>query len=251
MSGFEDHFSKQAREYARYRPQYPGELFDYLASISPDRQLAWDCGTGSGQAAQELARHFQRVIATDASADQIAQAVAHERIEYRVERAEDVSIETSSVDLITVAIAVHWFDFEPFYREVRRVAKTDAILAVWTYHLPEIETSIDQIVNHYYTNVLADYWPERVRFLENRYRTLPFPFEELKPPKFEIQANWDQEQLAGFLSSWSATQRYQNERGQHPLNLIWQDLSATWGDPDRRRTIRWPLHLRVGRIKSA
>jgi SAM-dependent methyltransferase len=251
MSGFEDHFSKQAREYARYRPQYPGELFDYLASISPDRQLAWDCGTGSGQAAQELARHFQHVIATDASADQIAQAVAHERIEYRVERAEDVSIETSSVDLITVAIAVHWFDFEPFYREVRRVAKPDAILAVWTYHLPEIETSIDQIVNHYYTNVLADYWPERVRFLENRYRTLPFPFEELKPPKFEIQANWDQEQLAGFLSSWSATQRYQNERGQHPLNLIWQDLSATWGEPGRRRVIRWPLHLRVGRIKSA
>ncbi len=249
MTSFEDHFSKQAGEYAQYRPQYPGELFVYLASISPSRQLAWDCGTGNGQAARELARHFNRVIATDASSDQIAQAVPHERIDYRVERAEEVSLETGSVDLVTVAIAVHWFDLETFYQAVRRVGRPDGILAVWMYHLPVIDPSIDPILKHYYANVLAGYWPERFHFLAERYQTLPFPFEELKPPEFEIQANWELGQVVGFLDSWSATRRYQKERGQHPVSIIWQGLSEIWGEPGRRRTIRWPLYLRVGRIR--
>ena len=248
MTCFEDHFSKQAREYARFRPQYPSELFVYLASISPGRQLAWDCGTGNGQAARELAKHFNRVIATDASSDQIAQAVPHERIDYRVERAEEVSLETGSVDLVTVAIAVHWFDLDPFYQVVRRVGRPDAILAVWMYHLPVIDPSIDQILEHYYADMLAGYWPERFHFLADRYQTLPFPFEELEPPKFEMQANWELGQLVGFLDSWSATRRYQKERGQHPVRIIWQRLSEAWGEPGRQRTIRWPLYLRVGRV---
>ncbi len=249
MTSFEDYFSEQAREYGRYRPQYPGGLFDYLASISPGHHLAWDCGTGNGQAAQELARHFNRVIATDASSDQIAQAVPHERVDYRVERAEEVSIETGSVDLVSVATAVHWFDLESFYQVVRRVSRQDGILAVWMYHLPVINPSIDPILEHYYADVLAGFWPERFHFLADRYRTLPFPFEEFKPPKFEIRANWELGRLVGFLDSWSATRRYQAERGQHPLSIIWQELSKTWGDPGRRRTIRWPLYLRVGRVR--
>jgi SAM-dependent methyltransferase len=250
MTSFEDYFSEQAREYARYRPQYPSELFVYLASISPGRQLAWDCGTGNGQAARELARHFKRVIATDASSDQIAQALPHERIDYRVERAEEVRLESHSVDLVSVATAVHWFDLEPFYQVVRRVGKPDGILAVWTYHLPVINPAIDQILKHYYADVLAGFWPERFHFLADRYRTLPFPFEELKPPKFEIQANWELGQLVGFLDSWSATRRYQTERGQHPVSIIWQALSGAWGEPGQKRTIRWPLYLRVGRVKG-
>jgi len=245
---FEDHFSKQAREYATYRPQYPGELFVYLASISPGHELAWDCGTGNGQAARELVKHFKHVVATDASSDQIALAQAHERIEYRVERVEDVSIKAHSVDLVTVAIAVHWFDLEPFYQAVRRVAVPNGVLAVWTYHLPLIDPAIDQILKYYYADLLAGYWPERFHYLDERYQTLPFPFEELKPPEFEIQANWELGQLAGFLDSWSATRRYQEERGQHPLNIIWEELSDAWGEPVQQRTIRWPLYLRVGRV---
>lgn len=248
MNSFEDHFSKQAKEYAHFRPQYPGELFAYLASISPSRQLAWDCGTGNGQAARELTRHFTRVIATDASADQIAQAVAHERIDYRVGRAEEVSLEDHSVDLIAGAQAVHWFDLELFYQTVRRVGSPDGIIAVWTYHLPVITPSIDQILKHYYADVLAGYWPERFHFLEDHYRTLPFPFEEIKPPEFEMQASWELDQLTGFLDTWSGTRRYQEARGQHPLNVIWQQLSESWGEPGQRRTICWPLYLRVGRI---
>ena len=249
MTGFEDHFSKQAREYATYRPQYPGELFFYLASVSPSRQLAWDCGTGNGQAARELAKHFDRVFATDASPEQIAQAPAHERIDYRVERAEAVSLAANSVDLVTVAMAVHWFDLEPFYQVVRRVAKPDGILAVWMYHLALIDPAIDQLLEHYYTDVLAGYWPERFHFLDERYRTLPFPFEELQPPEFEIRANWEFGQLAGFLDSWSATRRYLEDRDQHPLNIIWQELSEMWGESDQQRAIRWRLYLRVGRVR--
>ncbi len=143
MKGFGDFFSEQARVYARFRPQYPGELFAYLASAAPGRELAWDCGTGNGQAAQDLARHFRRVIATDASADQIAQAAQHERIEYQVARAEDVSLDDHSVDLITAAMAVHWFDLDSFYAVVRRAAKRDGVLAVWMYHLPVIDPAID------------------------------------------------------------------------------------------------------------
>ena len=176
MTSFQDYFSKQASEYARYRPHYPGELFDYLASISPGRQLAWDCGTGNGQAALELVKRFSRVVATDASGDQLAQAVAHERIDYRIERAEDVSLEDHSVDLVTVAVAVHWFDLEQFYQAVRRVAAPNGVLAVWTYHLPLIEPGIDRVLAHYYQDVLAGYWPGQMRYLDQCYQTLPFPF---------------------------------------------------------------------------
>ena len=248
MTTFEDHFSEQAREYAQYRPQYPRELFDYLASIAPGRRLAWDCGTGNGQAAQELARHFERVIATDASAEQIAQAPAHEQIEYRVARAEDVDLEAGSVDLVAVAMAVHWFDLEPFYQVVRRAVKPNGVLAVWMYHLPVIDAKIDPILLRYYEDVLAGYWPERFHYLDKRYQTLPFPFEEVKPPDFEIRAEWELGQLAGFLDSWSGTRRYKNERGQHPLSLIWEGLNEAWGEPSQRRSVHWPLYLRVGRV---
>jgi SAM-dependent methyltransferase len=248
MTNFEDHFSAQARIYAHHRPSYPCALFDYLASISPSHQLAWDCGTGNGQAAQELAKHFTRVIATDGSAEQIAQAAAHKQIEYRVERAEEVRLEPRSVDLVTVATAVHWFDLEPFYEVVHQALRPGGIIAVWMYHLPVITPSIDPILMHYYKDVLAGYWPEKIRYLEDRYRTLPFPFNEIEPPTFEIQADWRLEQLAGFLDSWSATRSYQKEWGENPINLIWQSLMEAWGRPDLPRAIRWPLYLRVGRV---
>lgn len=248
MTNFEDHFSKHAGEYARYRPHYPSALFTYLASAAPGLRLAWDCATGNGQAARELVRHFDRVVATDASSEQTARALPHERIDYRVERAEEPSLKSGSVDLVTVGIAVHWFDLQRFYEAVRRVAVAGGILAVWTYHLPVIELSIDRIVTRYYAEVLAGYWPERIRYLDERYRTLPFPFDELEPPRFEIRADWDLEELAGFLDSWSATRRYQAEHRRHPLRLIWPQLEGEWGEPGRRRTIRWPLYLRVGRV---
>jgi ubiquinone/menaquinone biosynthesis C-methylase UbiE len=247
---FEDHFSKQSQTYAQYRPQYPDEIYAYLASIAPGLSLAWDCGTGNGQAAIGLAKYFDRVHATDASAEQIARAYPHQRVDYRVESAEHVSLSDSSTDLVTVAVAIHWFNFDEFYREVKRVLKSNGVLAAWTYNLTEITPEIDQLIEDYYLGILNGYWPERIRYLEERYETIPFPFEEITPPSFVMEINWNLIQLAGFFDSWSATQRYKADKGHHPLEIIWRKLTDAWGDEKEPRLIRWPLHFRIGRNTS-
>lgn len=247
MKSFQDYFSKQAGDYARFRPEYPGALFDYLASLAPGRRLAWDCGTGNGQAARGLVERFDRVVATDASPDQLRQATPHDRIEYRVERAEDVRLIAGSVDLVTVAAAVHWFDLEPFYGAVRRVLVPGGVLAVWTYHMSVIDPAIDPILDDYYYRVLDGFWPDSFRHVVAHYRTLPFAFDEIAAPEFEVRLAWTLERFAGFLNTWSATQRYRDTHGEHPVSLIWPALAAAWGEPDRERLVRWPLYLRVGR----
>ena len=244
---FEDHFSKHSEQYAQYRPQYPDEIYAYLASIAPGHSLAWDCGTGNGQAAIGLAKYFDRVHATDASAEQISRAYPHDKVDYGVEPAEHVSLGDSSTDLVTVAVAIHWFNFDEFYREVKRVLKPNGILAAWTYSFPEISPEIDSLVNWYYYEILSGYWPERIHYLEERYETLPFPFEEIAPPSFVMKADWNLNQFAGFLDSWSATQRYKAQKGNHPLEIIWPELVAAWGGENEPRLIRWPLHFRIGR----
>ncbi len=246
---FEDHFSSLAEQYAQYRPGYPDELFAFLAEQAPDRELAWDCGTGNGQAAVGLANYFSRVVATDASADQIVHAFIHPRVEYRVGLAEQVDLPVASCDLVSVAVAVHWFDHERFYAEVRRVLKPGGVIAVWTYHLPHIQPEIDELVARYNGPILAEYWPERIHFLAERYQTLPFPFEELPTPKFTASTEWSLDHLAGFLASWSAGRRYAEVHGRHPMELIWDALAEHWGPRDRVRRIVWPLYLRLGRVK--
>ena len=245
-ANFEDHFSAAAKTYAAFRPTYPAELYNYLAGVAPDRLLAWDCGTGNGQAAVALAVHFQRVVATDASHEQIEHAAAHDRVEYRVEPAEKVSLKSGSVSLVTVAVAVHWFDFEAFYAEVKRVLRPGGVLAVWTYHLPSVTPSVDPILYNYFADILSGYWPERIRYLDERYRTLPFPFNEISAPELSMVSGWNLNRLAGFLHSWSATRRYIDENGSHPVELIWKELETVWGPAELERTITWPLHMRIG-----
>ena len=247
---FRDYFSTQATQYSRHRPGYPEEFFDYLAGLAPGRELAWDCGTGNGQAARALAQRFRQVVATDASPKQIENAFPHPSIRYLVEPAEATSIDSSSVDLITVGTAVHWFDFDAFYGEVRRVGKPGAILAVWTYHFPIIDPAVDEVLARFYWQTLDGFWPQRIHFLEERYRTLPFPFEEIEPPAFQMQADWDFSDLAGFINSWSATQKYIQQTGNQPLNEVFDDLVEGWGSQDRRRKISWPLYMRIGRLCS-
>jgi len=243
---FADHFSELADEYARHRPEYPPRLFAHLASLCPRTDLAWDCGTGNGQAARGLAEHFHRVIATDASAEQIRRAFPHERVDYRVATAEEADLDPGSVDLVAVAIAVHWFDLDRFYAKVRRVLRPAGVLAVWTYHHARIDPEIDALVCRYYEDTLAGFWPPQVRLIEDHYRTLPFPFEELHAPALHMEADWDLHQLAGYLSSWSAVFKYQRHHGRHPLETLWKDLSRAWGPERRKRRVLWPLHMRVG-----
>jgi len=243
---FKDHFSKQAADYAIFRPCYPQELFDYLGSIAPSRQLAWDCGTGSGQAAVGLALVFDRVIATDASEKQIANAEPHERVEYRVAPAENSRIESGTVDLIMVAQAVHWFDLDRFYAEARRVLKSDGVLAASAYNLLHIEAAIDGVVNRYYYEVVGSFWPPERKLVE-QFDNLPFPFHEIDPPKFEMTAQWNLDHLVGYLRTWSSTQGFIAAKGSDPVKQVMDELRAAWGAPEQTRNVIWPLTLRIGR----
>jgi ubiquinone/menaquinone biosynthesis C-methylase UbiE len=244
---FKDHFSKQAADYAKFRPRYPEELFRWLASAAPDTELAWDCATGNGQAAVELAELFERVIATDASETQVGNAEAHRRVEYRVAPAEESGLKPSTVHLITVAQALHWFDLERFYPEVRRVLKPHGLFAAWAYKLAKIDPTIDAVVDHYYSDVVGAYWPAE-RALVEKFEELSFPFPEITTPSFEMVAQWNAEHLVGYLRTWSATQRFIAANQRDPLKEVEQDLRAAWGDPQQRRQIAWPLTLRLGRL---
>ena len=242
---FKDHFSKQAAGYAKFRPRYPQKLFDYLGSIAPSRQLAWDCGTGNGQAAVGLASVFDRVIATDASEKQIASAQSHKTVEDRVAPAENSGIESETLDLIMVAQALHWFDLDRFYAEAQRVLKLDGVLAASAYNLLQIEPAIDEIVNRYYYEVVGPFWPPERKLVE-QFSDLPFPFQEIDPPEFEMTAQWNLDHLLGYLQTWSSTQRFIAANKRDPLEAIADDLRAAWGDPGQMRKVVWPLILRVG-----
>ena len=242
---FKDHFSRQAADYAKFRPRYPQELFAYLRSISPSRELAWDCGTGNGQAAVGLASVFERVIATDASEKQIANAQPHDRVGYRVAPAENSSIRSETVDLIMVAQALHWFDLDRFYAEARRVLKPDGPLAASAYNLLTVDPAIDEVVNRYYYEVVGPFWPPERRLVE-QFADLSFPFREIDPPKFEMTADWNLDHLLGYLRTWSSTQRFFAAKGIDPLEQITNDLCSAWGDPRQIRKVVWPMILRVG-----
>jgi SAM-dependent methyltransferase len=241
---FKDHFSKQAADYAKFRPSYPQKLFDCLGRIAPRRQIAWDCGAGNGQAAVGLASAFDRVIATDASEKQIANAQPHERIQYRVAPAENSGLNSGTVDLIMVAQALHWFDLDRFYPEAQRVLKADGVLAASAYNLLHIGPALDEVVNRYYYEVVGPFWPPERKFVE-QFADLPFPFHEIGPPKFEMTAQWNLECLVGYLRTWSSTQRFIAAKDSDPLEQITDGLRNAWGDPQQIRKVVWPLTLRV------
>ena len=242
---FKDHFSRQAADYAKFRPRYPRELFEYLGSVAPSRALAWDCATGNGQAAVELAEVFDHVIATDASEKQISNAQPHRHIEYRVAQAENSGIKSGTVDLLIVAQALHWFDLDRFYLEARRVLKPNGALAASAYLCAQIDPAVDAVVNQYYSEVVGPFWAPERRLVEN-FAEIPFPFHKIDPPKFEMTMHWDLDHLVGYLRTWSATQRFIAVKGTDPLERIIDELRRAWGNAHQARRIMWPLTLRVG-----
>lgn len=248
---FADHFSGHADDYARYRPTYPAALFQYLADCCAAHDLAWDCATGNGQAARMLANHFDHVVATDASAEQIAATSARTRVTYGVARARESSLNDATADLVTVAQALHWLDPQPFYAEVRRVLKLTGVFAAWTYGLfhvaPEDPVAADAnaLIETFYRDRVGPYWPPERRHIEAKYQSLPFPFDEWSTPDFTMETRWTLREVLGYLRTWSATQRYIDEHQRDPINAA--DWRAAWGDPDTKHTLQWPLHLRAGR----
>lgn len=244
---FKDHFSGHANAYARYRPDYPPELFEYLASLTPRREVALDCATGSGQAAVGLAEHFALVVASDGSVSQLQNAEPHPNVEYIGNLAERPALRAGTVDLVVAAQAAHWFDHERFYPEVKRVLKSDGALALWTYGLTDIEPQVDAIMRHFYRDVVGSYWPPERRWVESAYRDLPFPMQEISAPSFELRLQWDLDSLIGYIGTWSAVQRYQRATGVDPLPVLRAEIAPAWGSPVAAKTVTWPLHLRVGR----
>ncbi len=247
---FEDHFSGHAAAYAAFRPAYPAGLPAFVATLPvppADHRLAWDCATGNGQAAHGIVEFFARVIATDASPQQIAQAAPHPRIEYRVAPAESSGLADASVDLVTVAQALHWFDFDRFYAEVRRVLAPGGALAAWTYDYARISPEIDPLLDRLAHEVVGSYWPPGRRWVDEEYRTIPFPLDEIPTPPFELHERWPLERFAGYLRTWSAVQRYRAATGEDPVATLLPELAAAWGDPAAPRDIRWPIALRAGR----
>ena len=244
-------FTTVAREYANFRPGYPPELFAWLAGAAPSLEAVWDCGCGSGQASVALAAHFQSVFATDVAAEQIAAAKPHPRVRYSVAPAEHSGLAPASVDLVTVAQALHWFDVEAFYAEARRVARPGALITVWNYPRPRFANAeLDRVFLDFYTDVVGPYWPPERRHIEANYTTLPFPFRELEHPAFGLELDWPFEQVIGYVSSWSATAQYRKANGSDPVPLLRESLAAAWPGDAATMRVLIPLGLRVARLDA-
>lgn len=245
---FSDHFSSLSAAYAVHRPGYPDRLFDLLAELPRRRALVWDCATGSGQAALALARHFERVIATDASTAQVRSGASHPRVCYGVAQAEAVPFRSSAFDLITVAQALHWLELPVFYAEARRLLAPGGAVAVWTYGRQQVDGGpIDAAVDHYYDTIVGPYWPPERRWVETGYRTLRFPFAEVPVAAPPMTARWNLDELLGYIGTWSATARYRSSTGIDPLPDLAERLAAHWGNRLDRRQVEWPLSVRAGR----
>lgn len=250
ISAFKDHFSERAASYAVYRPRYPQELADVLAGLVDARGTAWDAGCGSGQLSTLLAERFDRVVATDASAAQIAGAIAHPRVDYRAEPAEQPSLASGSIDLITVAQAAHWLNLPAFYMEARRVARPGAVIAFVAYERTTIEPAVDAVVEHFYSGVLEKWWPPERRHIETGYRHLAFPFAELPMPELEMKAQWGVDQLLGYIRTWSAVRAMEASDGPDRTVAFEAALRDAWGG-SALRPVSWPIVTRVGTVFPA
>lgn len=246
FDSFKDHFSGQSAHYARHRPQYPAELFQFLATLTSNHSHAWDCATGNGQAAIALSEHFESVVATDASKAQIDAAIAHPGVTYRVAVAEDSRLDSASIDLVTVGQALHWFDHERFFAEAGRVLVNDGVLAAWCYELCTVTDACDALVGHLYTDILRDLWPPERSLVEARYSDIALPGQPLEAPEFQMHISWTAADMLGYLRTWSACARYQQVHGEDPVSQIEEALQAAWGEGPR--TVRWPLTLLASRL---
>lgn len=245
---FQDHFSSHAASYAAFRPVYPDTLGQFLASRVASPDLVVECGCGNGQLSRLLVEHFGRVLATDASTEQLSHAIRHERIDYKQGTAEAIPAADHSADAIVVAQAVHWFDLPAFYAEARRIARPGAIIALTAYPTLEMEGALGDIVRHFNHTTLAPYWPPERALVEEGYRSLFFPFTEEDAPAIDMEAHWTFHQLIGYIQTWSAIRMIEKAGKDVLMQQFIAEMKATWGDPQIARPIHWPLRMRLGRF---
>jgi ubiquinone/menaquinone biosynthesis C-methylase UbiE len=251
--GFIDNFSSKSKEYSFSRPVYPADLFTFLSDITPNHDLVWDCATGNGQAAIGLCTFFKKIIASDASKSQIDNKYERENITYKVFPAEKTTLPSNSFDLVTAAQAVHWFDFDKFYQEVRRVSKKDGEgrIALWCYGMHEINPKINKISERLDVDgdILGDSWQEEIKYIDEGYSTIPFPFKEIDTPKFEMNAKWNIYELFNYMKTWSAVKKYHMEKESDPLDLVREDIKNLWGEKSEKKLVTWKINLRVGTVQ--
>jgi SAM-dependent methyltransferase len=250
VTAFQDHFSAVAVAYARARPTYPPALYAELAALSPGHALAWDCGTGNGQAALGLAAHFDAVLATDPSAAQVAQTPPHPRLTVRLAPEAASGLPAGTADLVTAAQAAHWFDLDAFYAEVRRVLRPHGVLALWCYGLCRVAPAVDKLLDRFSRVTVGRYWPPGRRHVDAAYRSLAFPFPEAPFPPLVMERRWRLEELGAYVRTWSAVTQFSRERGFDPVAPLLRELAPVWGAPEEARAVTWALAGRVGRLPT-
>lgn len=248
MKEVKDNFSGSAAIYAAYRPQSPQSVYDFILSHCRHGN-AWDCGTGNGQVAARLADSFDHVYGTDISAEQLSHATQRENITYLQERAERTTLPANSIDLVTAAQAIHWFDFDNFYTEVRRVCRPGALVAAWTYSLLRLTQPVNDVIDHLYKDITHPYWDKERDHVDAGYATIPFPFERIAIPEFTITQHWTVEQLTGYLRTWSGVIHYRKQTGIDPVATIAADLQRAWGTTPLLE-VTWPVHMLAGHVTS-
>ena len=240
-----DNFSHQSADYANFRPQYPKEIFDEIKTRLKSSNCAWDCATGNGQVAKELSKFFENVKATDISENQLNQAPKLANINYSVQTAEKVDFPDNSFDLITVAQAIHWFNFDKFYTEVKRTLKNDGIFVVLGYSLFRSNPETNKIMDNFYYNIIGPYWDEERKYLDDGYKSIPFPFQEIETSEVFFKEEWQLERLIGYLKTWSAVKHFIDKNGYDPVDELYNDLKESFGD---KNIIEFPILFRMGRV---
>lgn len=246
MSEIAQLFGARAEAYADFRPQYPESLFNWLASHSPGHLRALDIACGNGQASRPLRQHFKQVLACDASLEQLRVAEDLHGITLFAATAEAQPLAGASLDLIVVAQALHWFATPAFFAEVARLLKPGGLFCAWCYGLMRIDATLDALIDQFYRGTLAGYWPDGRASVDAGYRDIQMPFRRIEPPAFTLEAHWSFTHLTGYLRTWSAVQRWERQGGRDPVAELTPALRQAWGDLDRPRLVRWPLHLLAG-----
>jgi SAM-dependent methyltransferase len=244
-AGFADHFSHDSAGYSAHRPDYPRELADFLAREAPARGLAFEAGCGTGQLTRLLAERFRRVLATDASAQQIAAAAAQPHVEYRVAPAHESGLPAHCADLVVAAQAAHWFELERFYAEARRVARPGALLALVSYGKTRVTPELDVLIDEFHDRTLLGYWPPERAHVVDGYAQLSFPFARLPVPALAIVRSWGIGELLAYVRTWSGVTALVKAGKSAEFERFGYRLRSVWGT---RREVRWPLTVLAARL---
>ena len=244
---FHDLFSGHAKLYSEVRPGYPTEIYDFIAANVNHTEIAWDCGSGNGQAATKLAEIFSQVFATDSSAKQIEHAILHNNVSYSVQPSENTNFPDSIFDCVTVAQAIHWYDLKKFYNELHRTLKPGGLLCVWGYTWFNISDDIDDIVEKTLISSLKEYWAPQTKLLQDGYKDLILPYEQITVPSFKIVVHWDLTQIISYLHSWSPMKSYGEKHGDKGMDLLFEGMIEAWGPKIKKRKISMPIYMKASR----